>query len=190
MHLRDYIRNIPDFPKPGIQFKDITPLLKSPEAFNEAIDGFASYCAARRIDLVAGIEARGFLLAAPLAQRLEKPLIPVRKSGKLPYDTYGVTYDLEYGEDSVEIHRDAVSGGQRVLVVDDLIATGGTAAATARLIEEAGSRRRCRGGAGGAGRSGGEGGAGRLRALLSDTALAPSPGAPSRRARDSQASSA
>ncbi len=139
MQLQDYIRNIPDFPRPGIQFKDITPLLKSPDAFNEALDAFARYCAPRSIDLIAGIEARGFLLAAPLADRLEKPLVPVRKRGKLPFDTYSVSYALEYGEDSVEIHQDAVDAGQRVLVVDDLIATGGTVAATAKLMEKAGA---------------------------------------------------
>ena len=138
MQLRDYIRNIPDFPKRGIQFKDITPLLQSPAAFGEAVDGFARYCEGRGIDAVAGIEARGFLLAAPLADRLGKPLVPVRKPGKLPHETYSATYALEYGEDSLEIHRDAVEPGQRVLIVDDLIATGGTAAATVRLVEEAG----------------------------------------------------
>ena len=140
MQLKDYIRNIPDFPTPGIQFKDITPLLKAPDAFREAIDALAQYCAPRAIDAIAGIEARGFLLAAPLAYHLQKPLIPVRKEGKLPFHTYKATYSLEYGADAVEIHQDAIAEGQRVLVVDDLLATGGTLAATARLIETAGAR--------------------------------------------------
>ena len=140
MQLKDYIRNIPDFPSPGIQFKDITPLLKAPDAFREAIDAFARYCDARTIDAIASVEARGFLLAAPLAYRLQKPLIPVRKAGKLPFDTHKITYSLEYGADAVEIHQDAVADGQRVLIVDDLLATGGTLAATTRLVETAGAR--------------------------------------------------
>ena len=140
MQLKDYIRNIPDFPTPGIQFKDITPLLKAPDAFRDAVDELAGYCAARTIDAIASVEARGFLLAAPLAYRLQKPLIPVRKEGKLPFDTHKVTYSLEYGTDAVEIHQDAVADGQRVLVVDDLLATGGTLGATVKLLETAGAR--------------------------------------------------
>ena len=140
MELKEYIRNVPDFPKPGIQFKDITPLLKDPDAFRQAVDRFAEYCTAFTIDAIVGIEARGFLLAAPLAYRLEKPLIPVRKQGKLPFHTTSLTYALEYGNDTVEIHQDAVADGQHVLIVDDLLATGGTMAATARLVEKSGAR--------------------------------------------------
>ena len=140
MQLKDYIRNVPDFPTPGIQFKDITPLLKAPDAFREAIDELARYCAARAIDTIAAIDARGFLLAAPLAYRLQKPLIPIRKAGKLPFYTHKVTYSLEYGADAVEVHQDAVADEQRVLVVDDLLATGGTLAAAVKLLETAGAR--------------------------------------------------
>ena len=140
MELEGYIRNIPDFPRPGIQFKDITPLLKSPDALHQAIDRFAQYCTAFAIDAIVGIEARGFLIAAPLAYRLEKPLIPVRKKGKLPFRTTSVTYALEYGNDTVEIHQDAVAEGQHVLIVDDLLATGGTMAATTRLVEATGAQ--------------------------------------------------
>jgi adenine phosphoribosyltransferase len=138
MDLREYIRDVPDFPSPGILFRDITPLLKSPEAFDHAIDRFADVCSGRPIDAVCGIEARGFLFAAPLALRLGKPLVPVRKAGKLPSRTVSVTYSLEYGEAAVEIHADAVSDGQRVLIVDDVLATGGTLAAAAELVERAG----------------------------------------------------
>ena len=138
MELREYIRDIPDFPRPGILFRDITPLLKDPSAFREAIDRLAAYCAPLDVDAIVGIDARGFLLAAPLAYRLEKPLIVVRKGGKLPFETHTVTYSLEYGSDAVEIHEDAIAIGQRVLVIDDLLATGGTLAATAKLVETAG----------------------------------------------------
>ena len=139
MKLEDYIRNIPDFPRPGIQFKDITPLLKNPDAFQEAVERFAQYCTEFSLDAIVGIEARGFLIAAPLAYRLRKPLIPVRKKGKLPFHTTSVTYALEYGNDTVEIHQDAVAEGQHVLIVDDLLATGGTMAATAKLVEATGA---------------------------------------------------
>ena len=140
MELKDYIRSIPDFPSPGILFRDITPLLKDTTAFREAVDKLAEYCAPRHVDTIVGIEARGFLLAAPLAYNLQKPLVPVRKQGKLPFETHSVTYALEYGSDTVEVHTDAIANGQRVLIVDDLLATGGTAAATARLVEEAGGQ--------------------------------------------------
>ena len=139
MELEHFIRNIPDFPKPGIQFKDITPLLKEPAAFKDAIETISDYATSLAIDAIVGIEARGFLIAAPLAYRLGKPLIPVRKQGKLPYQTTSVTYELEYGSDTVEMHKDAIEGKQRVLIVDDLLATGGTMAATARLIENSGA---------------------------------------------------
>ena len=139
MDLKDYIRTIADFPKPGIQFKDITPLLKNPEAFQEAVDRVVQYCTTVTVDAIAGIDARGFLIAAPLAYYLKKPLIPVRKEGKLPFQTYKATYALEYGSDTIEIHQDAVAVGQKVLIVDDLLATGGTMAATAKLIEASGA---------------------------------------------------
>ena len=138
MDLREYIRDVPDFPSPGILFRDITPLLKSPEAFDHAIDRFADVCSGRSFDAVCGIDARGFLFAAPLALRLGKPLVPVRKAGKLPARTVSATYSLEYGEAAVEMHADAVRGGERVLIVDDVLATGGTLAAAANLIGAAG----------------------------------------------------
>ena len=138
MDLKSYIREIPDFPTPGVLFRDITPLLKDPSAFTHAVDRLADYCAERSLDVVVGIEARGFLLAAPLAYRLGKPLVPVRKQGKLPFDTHKVTYALEYGDDAVEIHKDAIIAGHRVVIVDDLLATGGTMAAATRLVEETG----------------------------------------------------
>ena len=140
MELRDYIRNIPDFPKPGIQFKDITPLLKAPDAFREVVDRIAEYCSTVDVDAIAGIDARGFLLGGALAYKLSKPLIPVRKEGKLPFLTNKVTYELEYGNDTVEIHQDAVTKGQNVVILDDLLATGGTMSATAKLIETSGAR--------------------------------------------------
>ena len=138
MDLKRYIRDIPDFPKPGILFRDITPLLKEPVAFRQAVDALAHRYGPQDVDVVIGIESRGFLLAAPLAYRLGKMLVPVRKVGKLPFETHRVAYALEYGSDAVEVHTDAISNGQRVLVVDDLLATGGTMAAAARLVERAG----------------------------------------------------
>ena len=138
MDLKHYIRDIPNFPRPGILFRDITPLLKEPTAFREAVDRFAEHYASWDLDVIIGIEARGFLLAAPLAYRLGKALVPVRKQGKLPFETHRVTYALEYGTDAVEVHTDAVSGGHSVLIVDDLLATGGTMAAAARLVEGTG----------------------------------------------------
>ena len=140
MELRNYIRNIPDFPKPGIQFKDITPLLKDPDAFREVVDRIAEYCSTVDVDAIAGIDARGFLLGGALAYKLSKPLIPVRKEGKLPFLTNKVTYELEYGNDTVEIHQDAVTKDQNVVILDDLLATGGTMSATAKLIETSGAR--------------------------------------------------
>ena len=138
MNLKDYIRDIPDFPKPGILFRDITPLLKDPGAFSQAIDIFADHYLSEDIDGIIGIEARGFLFAAPLAYRLGKPLLPVRKQGKLPFETHAVSYGLEYGSDMVEVHRDAIVEGHNILVVDDLLATGGTLAAAAALVEKTG----------------------------------------------------
>jgi adenine phosphoribosyltransferase len=138
MDLARYIRDIPDFPKPGILFKDITPLLAEPRAFQEAIDLLAGHYEAKDIDAVAAAEARGFLFAAPLALRMVKPLVPLRKPGKLPYRTHAHQYDLEYGSAELQIHIDGVARGHRVLLVDDLLATGGTMEAGCKLIEKAG----------------------------------------------------
>ena len=135
MDLKQYIAEIPDFPQPGILFRDITPLLQSPEAFKEAIGLFMQDIDGKEIDVIAAIDARGFLFAAPLALDLGLPLVPVRKEGKLPRSAVQVEYDLEYGISTVEMHRDGVMEGQRVLIVDDLLATGGTAAAAIKLIE-------------------------------------------------------
>ncbi len=132
------IRDIPDFPKSGILFKDITPVLSSPEAFGEVIASLAKHAAFLRPDLIAGIESRGFLLGAPLALALGVGFVPIRKAGKLPSRTEREEYVLEYGTAIVEIHRDAVQPGRRVLIVDDLLATGGTAAAAVRLVEKLG----------------------------------------------------
>ena len=136
--LKSYIREIPDFPSAGILFRDVTPLLRAPEAFTETVDRFAGYCEGLGVDAVAGIEARGFLFAAPLALRTNMPLIPLRKKGKLPYSTHSVAYALEYGADALEVHTDAVADGQRVLIVDDLLATGGTLEAAANLVQRSG----------------------------------------------------
>lgn len=134
------IRDIPDFPKEGIIFKDITPVLQDPRAFGEVIDRIEEYASELQPDIIVGIESRGFVLGAPLAVKMGKGFVPVRKVGKLPHDTIKCEYSLEYGTNAVEMHRDAVSPGQRVLIVDDLLATGGTAAASARLVEELGGK--------------------------------------------------
>lgn len=138
MDLTQHIRDVPDFPTPGILFRDITPLLHHPAAFRFAVDQMAERFADASLDAIVGIEARGFLFASPLAYKLGIPMVPARKQGKLPYKTKSVSYELEYGTDSIEVHVDAVLPGQQVLVVDDLIATGGTLAATVDLIEQAG----------------------------------------------------
>ena len=138
MDLARHIRPIPDFPQPGILFRDITPLLADAPAFREAIARLAQPWRGERLDAVAAVEARGFLFAAPLALELDVGLIPVRKPGKLPADTIAHEYDLEYGRDRLEMHRDVLAAGARVLVVDDVLATGGTAAACMRLVEAAG----------------------------------------------------
>jgi adenine phosphoribosyltransferase len=138
MNLAKYIRDIPDFPKPGIVFKDITPLLADPEAFHAAIHLLHEHYQDRKVDAVAAAEARGFLFAAPLALLMEKPLIPLRKPGKLPYRTHALQYDLEYGSAELQVHIDGVSEGAHVLMVDDLLATGGTMQAGCKLIEKAG----------------------------------------------------
>ena len=136
--LRARIREVPDFPKPGILFYDITTLLKDPVAFREVIDRMADAVKDDRIDLVVGMESRGFIFAAPLADRLGAGFVPVRKLGKLPADTLEVEYDLEYGTATLEIHRDAIQPGQRVLIVDDLLATGGTVLGTIQLVQRLG----------------------------------------------------
>ena len=138
MVIKAHIRDVPDFPQSGILFRDITPLLKSPDAFADVIDRFAERYADQEIGAIVGIEARGFLFAAPLALRLGKPFVPVRKEGELPFRTIKVNYSLEYGQSAVEVHTDAINEGQRVLILDDLLATGGTLAATAKLIEKTG----------------------------------------------------
>ena len=138
MDLKKLIREVPDFPKPGILFYDITTLLKDSAGLAGVIDGLKSHYSGTRVDLVLGIEARGFIFAPALAYALHAGFVPIRKPGKLPAATVSVTYDLEYGKDSLEMHKDAVQPGSRVLIVDDLLATGGTAAAAARLVREAG----------------------------------------------------
>ena len=140
LDLTDYIRSIPDFPKPGILFRDITPLLASPEAFGEAVRQLVECVRPWKVDVVAAVEARGFLFAAPMALELPAALVPVRKPGKLPFDTIAHTYELEYGTDTLEMHVDAIPSGANVLVVDDLLATGGTVEACCRLVEKAGGR--------------------------------------------------
>jgi adenine phosphoribosyltransferase len=138
--LKKLIREVPDFPKPGILFYDITTLLKDPVGLHRAVDSLSNHYVGRKIDRVVGIEARGFIFAPMVAYRLNAGFVPVRKPKKLPAERVGVTYDLEYGKDGLEIHRDAVSKGQEVLIIDDLLATGGTAAAVAGLVESLGGR--------------------------------------------------
>ncbi len=138
--LKAAIRDVPDFPKPGIVFKDITTLLKDPVAFRRAMNLLVVLCGDRPVDKVVAIESRGFIFGSLLADRLGVGLVPVRKPGKLPHRTRKASYDLEYGTDSVEIHEDAVAAGERVLIVDDVIATGGTARAVAGLVEAVGGR--------------------------------------------------
>lgn len=138
MNLDDYIRDIPDFPKPGIMFKDIMPLLANPAAFGHSIDLLTARYAGKKLDAIAAAEARGFLFAAPLALRLNKPLVPLRKPGKLPYRTYSLKYDLEYGSAELQMHMDTIAKGDSVLLVDDVLATGGTMKAGGALIEQAG----------------------------------------------------
>jgi adenine phosphoribosyltransferase len=136
--LKEHIRDIPDFPQPGVVFKDITPLLAHPKAFAHCVEALASAFADRPIDKVLGVEARGFIVAAPVALRLGAGFVPVRKVGKLPWQVRSETYELEYGTDTLEVHQDALSPGQRALIIDDVLATGGTAAATARLVDALG----------------------------------------------------
>jgi adenine phosphoribosyltransferase len=138
--LKEHVRDIPDFPKPGVTFKDITPLLADVDAFRFTVDAIADHFSGYDVDRVLGIEARGFIAAAPVAYRFGAGFVPVRKAGKLPWDIEREEYELEYGTDLLEIHRDAVEPGDRVLIVDDVLATGGTAAATARLVEKLGGQ--------------------------------------------------
>jgi len=137
-NLKNKIRTIPNFPKPGIQYRDITTLLSDHSAFKLVLDSFTEHYKEKEIDYVAGVESRGFIIGAPLSLKLEKGFIPIRKVGKLPGKTHKVEYDLEYGSDSLEVHKDSFDTGSRVLIVDDLLATGGTMEASTKLIEKAG----------------------------------------------------
>lgn len=140
MDLKELIRVIPDFPKPDISFKDITTLLSDPVAYHQAIEDLADKLKGVEVDVVVGPEARGFVVASALAYRLGAGLVPVRKSGKLPFETVKVEYNLEYGTDRLEMHRDAIRPGQRVVVADDLLATGGTISATIDLVRQLGGK--------------------------------------------------
>ncbi len=137
---RGLIRDVPDFPKPGIVFKDITPLLADEVAFSTVIDIIVVNFGRGTVDKVVGIEARGFIIASPVAYHFGAGFVPVRKAGKLPWSSEAETYELEYGSETLEIHRDALTPGERVLIVDDVLATGGTAAATAKLVERLGGK--------------------------------------------------
>ncbi len=136
----ELIRNVPDFPLPGVQFKDITPLLANGPAFKDVIDTLAERYAGVKVDIVAGVESRGFIFSAPVAYRLGAGLVPIRKPGKLPTETVQMEYSLEYGTNTLQMHRDAFAPGARVLLVDDLLATGGTIGAAAQLVEELGGK--------------------------------------------------
>lgn len=138
MNFKDYIRVIPDFPQPGIRFKDITTLLKNGEAYKSAIEALKDMVKEKQIDLIAGPEARGFVVGAPLAYALGVGFVPIRKSGKLPGDTIEEGYDLEYGKDKLAMHADAIAPGQKVLIADDLLATGGTISTSVNLVRRLG----------------------------------------------------
>ena len=138
-HVRKAIRDIPDFPQPGIIFKDITPVLKEPALFDEVVKLFAERVKALRVDKIAVIESRGFIFGAPVAHELGLGLVPVRKKGKLPYHTIEESYALEYGTATLEVHEDAFEKGERIVIIDDLLATGGTALASAKLVERLGA---------------------------------------------------
>ncbi len=142
MNLHDYIRDVPDFPKPGILFKDITPLLGDPRAFRTTVDHFIARYSAERVkpDCVVGIESRGFLFASAVAYGLQCAVVPARKPGKLPYKSISESYDLEYGSNTLEMHEDAIRSDQKVIVLDDVMATGGTLAATCRLVDRLGGQ--------------------------------------------------
>jgi adenine phosphoribosyltransferase len=137
--LSHLVRDIPDFPKAGVTFKDITPLLADPVALSSVVDAIVVHFGRGKIDKVVGIEARGFIVAAPVAYHFNAGFVPLRKAGKLPYDTLSQTYDLEYGSETLELHSDAISPDDRVLIVDDVLATGGTAAAACELVERTGA---------------------------------------------------
>lgn len=137
-HLKDLIREVPDFPKPGINFYDITTLLQDPDGLKQTVDGMIAKFRGEKIDTVIGIESRGFIFAVPLAYSLGAGFVPVRKPNKLPHVKVSASYDLEYGQDTLEMHSDALGEGHRVLIVDDLLATGGTAQAVTRLVEQVG----------------------------------------------------
>lgn len=136
--VEDYIRTIPDFPEPGIMFRDITTVLQDPDGFKLAIDEMAALLEGVDFDVIAGTESRGFIFGTPLAYNMHKPFVLIRKKGKLPYETVGMEYDLEYGKAEIEMHTDSIKPGQRVVLVDDLIATGGTMEAAAKLVEKLG----------------------------------------------------
>jgi adenine phosphoribosyltransferase len=138
--LKSLIRDVPDFPQPGVVFKDITPLLADETGFSSAIDMIVVHYGRGNVDKVVGIEARGFILASPVAYHFGAGFVPVRKAGKLPWDTESEQYELEYGTETLEIHKDAFDPGERVLIVDDVLATGGTARATSRLVERLGGK--------------------------------------------------
>ncbi|MFH1701367.1 MAG: adenine phosphoribosyltransferase [Candidatus Zixiibacteriota bacterium] len=138
MDLKNAIRSIPNFPKPGIVFRDISTLLSNPEAFKQSLDEFEKYFRARNINRIAAIDARGFLFGGALADRMNIPLCVIRKKGKLPFDTVSASYELEYGTDTLEMHKDAIFPGDKVAVIDDLLATGGTLEASCRMVEELG----------------------------------------------------
>ncbi len=139
-HLKKLIREVPDFPKPGINFYDITTLLQDADGFKQTIDALVNEVKDQRIDTVIGIESRGFIFGTPVAYQLDAGFVPVRKPNKLPWEKVSVSYDLEYGQDTVEMHRDAVGDGHNVLIIDDLLATGGTARAVADLVEKVGGK--------------------------------------------------
>ena len=140
MDLKNCIRNVPDFPKDGINFKDITTLLNNPDALNYSIDCIAEYAVKVGAEVIAAAESRGFIFGMPLAYKLNLPFVPIRKPGKLPADLYSASYELEYGIDSLEIHKDAFEAGKNVLLIDDLLATGGTSGAMIELVEKLGGK--------------------------------------------------
>ncbi len=139
-HLKALIREVKDFPKPGINFYDITTLLKDPQGFRETVDSLDAHYKGRKIDIVVGIEARGYFFAPAMALALGAGFVPVRKPKKLPHSVKSIAYDLEYGQDTLEVHADAIEAGQSVLIIDDVLATGGTASAVARLVEILGGK--------------------------------------------------
>ena len=140
MDIKTLIRDVPNFPKPGINFKDITPLLKSPEALDHILGVWAKRYDDKKIDVIVAMESRGFIFGAALANSIKVGFVPVRKPGKLPWKTFSETYDLEYGQDTLQIHQDALKVGDRVVILDDVLATGGTAAAAIRLVEKVGGK--------------------------------------------------